>query len=315
MSETASTVLVASASATTYAREQRAFACRSYSEYRGIADIDTVSAAQLIMRGHAISRAAVRSGHYLTAGWCYAEAALLPRAELDIDERAALVEDAATNWATAYEREQQATNDIAERALWAICQRPTFHAIACSIETGQIVQEYHDEQEQQFKRFFTYLLDRWAKEDLRGLTSEVLMSYFPHRSNRLRVHEPPLLALPASTREDHHPDPERRVDTNYYNLAAGFKYGVQVKSGRMQPPGKTGKKYRIFFDDAAKVLSLPQTKGSQKRTLRAIVEGTYQSDLDIIALTVRDRMLRQFASRKYIGSKATKRATESRTNL
>jgi hypothetical protein len=286
---------------------QRQLARRARDTYRQLADLSETSPGFLLLQAHAIQREARTGSQFFVAGWCEAEAALLPHADLSFAERTELLEEATVHWQRAFDLDKDSTSDVAERALLAICQYPSFTTIASSIETGQITEDNYDEQTGEFNRFFHFLLERWEFENLRGIGFEALTSYFLHRSNSLRLQEPTMIATPASFREDHHIDPYMRVDVNWYNMAAGEKYGIQVKGGYLEPD-QTPLKRRILLINAQKILCLPYTKKRLKRTINAIVQDDerYRLDLDMIALSARERVMHYITLPKYVGAVATR---------
>lgn len=253
-----------------------------------------------------------RSSYQLAAGSCAVEAALHPEAHFDLKSRMRLIDRATLYWDRAFEAEALATNDIAERAKWALCQRPMFEAIATFIEGKGIQQsDLHTEQERLFIEHFEHLLQRWEHEELDGHAMEVLTSYFPHRSNRMRPNELPVYSVPSSLRYDYHPKPNHRVDVDTYDLRKGIKYGIQVKGGRVSnpddPSGSDHSLHRIFFRRARQYLCLANTGGSIKRTIEAIVAGTYQDELDTIAADNRARITRHFELPRYVGISVLRR--------
>ena len=250
-----------------------------------------------------------KSSYQLAAGSCAVEAALHPAADYGLKERRELIARAVTHWESAYEKDAEATNDIAERAKWAICQVPTFNAIATFIERGQ-VSHVNKPQEQAFVTHFTHLLNRWPHEELSGHALEALTSYSLHRSNRMRPNESPLYALPACVRDDYHPDSKRRVDVDVYDLNWAMKYGIQVKAGKMtNPHANDPLLHRIFVKNARRLLCLPKSKRHIERTLEAIVtdDPRYRDDLDTIAADMRARVKRCFAEPRYIGTPIRRR--------
>lgn len=255
-----------------------------------------------------------RSSYQLAAGSCAAEAAVHPAADFGLEDRFQILNGATLCWDRAFEAERNATNDIAERAKWALCQLPTFEAIATFIEGGEIQQaELQTRQEDLFVEHLEHLLERWEHEPLDGHAMEVLTSYFPHRSNRMRPSELPVYSVPSSLRYDHHPESNRRVDVDTYDLRRGIKYGIQVKGGNVSnpddPEGSDHPLFRIFFKRARRYLCLPNSEGSIIRTIEAIVadDPQYRDDLDTIAADNRARITRHFELPRYVGVSVLRR--------
>lgn len=255
----------------------------------------------------------VRSSYQLAAGSCVIQAALHPEAEYGLEDRLSLIRRATLYWDRAYEQEEHTSNDIAERAKWANCQLPTFEAIAIFIEEENIdYKKVQVAQEGRFREHLSFLLKRWPHENLDGHAMEVLTSYFPHRSNRMRPNELPVYNVPSSLYHDYHPEANRRVDVDTYDLREGVKYGIQVKGSNVSNPDERGgsdhQLHRIFFRNARRHLCLPQTEGSLRRTIEAIVsdDPRYRNDLDTIAADTRARITRHFDLPRYVGTSILK---------
>jgi hypothetical protein len=259
-----------------------------------------------------------KSSYQLAAGSCALEAALHPGAPFELEDRFGLIEGATLYWDRAFEAEKWATNDIAERAKWALCQVPMFRAIATFIEGGEIQRrELQATQEMLFREHLNHLLQRWDHEQLDGHAMEVLTSYFPHRSNRMRPNELPIYSVPSSLRYDYHPQANRRVDVDTYDLRKGIKYGIQVKGGKVSNPdsreGDDLPLFRIFFNKARRYLCLPATEWSVRRTIEAIAsdDPRYRDSLDTIAADNRARITRHFDLPKYVGVSVLRRGSSA----
>lgn len=258
-----------------------------------------------------------KSSYQLAAGSCAVEAALHPAADYGLKERRQLIAQAVEHWGNAYEQELEATNDIAERAKWAICQVPTFNAIATFIERGT-VSHLNKAQEGKFVEHFEHVLNRWPYEKLDGHALEALTSYSLHRSNGMRPNEMPLYALPSCVRDDYHPQANRRVDVDVYDLNWAMKYGIQVKAGKIANPHSDNPLlYRIFVKNARRLLCLPTGKRGIERTLEAIVtdDPRYRDDLDTIAADMRARVKRYFALPRYVGTSIKRRKPRRSTRI
>ena len=286
----------------------------AYGHYLSLEDAQDSSAGWLLWHEEMIAQSP-RSSYQLAAGSCAVEAALhagtaYPRG---LQDRQAIIQLANSHWKAVFAKEKSANNDLAERAKWSMCQVPTYDAIACFMEKGTVADGAQKEQERRFREYFSFILQRWDQEPLDGHSLESLTAYFAHRSNKLRpAWDSPLYSLPSPVRDDHHTQEDRRVDVDIFDLARGMKYGVQVKGGRLSDPYRhQTKKRRIFFNDARRLLCIPYTDNSIRRTVEAIVTDDWQhrDALDTIAADHRARLLRHIILPEYIGTPIV-RATE-----
>ncbi len=265
-----------------------ASAKRRYLGYMALTTTEEVSPAMLAWHGHGMGRSD-RASYHLAAGWAYAEAALV-ESDLSAEERLEILEDAEGHWRAV--PSSRKPENIIEKTLVTESHIPTLQWLVAAMAAGEYTVPPSEEQEAYFRGCIDQLLDRWdGGEPDTGLAFELLASYFLHRSNKLRPNEPPLITMISSVRNDYHNDPEMRVDVDCYDIIAGDVYGLQVKSGYIDknvPPNKRMR--RIMLVGARKLLCIPYTERKLWSTLEAIYHDEFTSDLDIIALELREKL-------------------------